>query len=71
MKLSDRFKLIGNYLVQRDLYSAFLIFFTANTLDHPDRNKCFKYFEDFVKLQNKCIEQLKNNNISYKACFGF
>ena len=57
MKLSDRFKLIGNYLVQRDLYSAFLIFCTANTLDHPDRNKCFKYFEDFVKLQNKCIEQ--------------
>lgn len=69
--LSQRFKLIGNDSVQRDLYSAFLIKNTDSTFEHPDRDKCIYEFENFVAVHNKTINYMKESKISMKQCFGF
>lgn len=69
--LSERFKMIGDNRIQRDLYSAFLIRNTDSTMTHPDRNKCLKAFDNFVKLHDNLIATMKHNGISMKPCFGF
>lgn len=69
--LSQRFKLIGNDNVQRDLYSAFLIKNTDSTFEHPDRDKCIYEFENFVAVHNETINYMKESKISMKQCFGF
>ena len=68
--LSQRFKKIGDYTVQRDLYSSFLQS-CMDTLEKPDRNKCIKLFDNFVKMQNELINEMKAAGISYPTCFGF
>lgn len=70
-ELKDRSKYIGEYKVQRDLYSAFLLKNSNTKLDKPDREKCIYGFENFLKLQNNMICEMKNNNITMKQCFGF
>ena len=69
--LKQRSKLIGADIVQRDLYSAFLIKNADLITMKPDRNLCLNDFAMFVKLQNELIETMKQNNISMKQCFGF
>ena len=69
--LSQRFKLIGNDSVQRDLYSAFLIKNTDSAFEHPDRDKCIYEFENFVAVHNETINYMKESKISMKQCFGF
>ena len=69
--LKQRFKLIGSYTVQRDLYIAFLLKNADLITMKPDRNLCLNDFATFVKLQNELIETMINNNISMKQCFGF
>ncbi|SDW51166.1 hypothetical protein SAMN05216391_109109 [Lachnospiraceae bacterium KHCPX20] len=60
--LSQRYADIGKYRVQRDLYSAFLIENTENTLDMVNRKLCKRKFSNFVKQQNAEIERIKNSN---------
>lgn len=57
VKLSDRVKIIGDELVQRDLYSSFLLY---NYLDIEtiDFDKCDFLFEDFLKKQEKVIKKI-------------
>lgn len=69
--LSQRFKLIENDSVQRDLYSAFLIKNADSTFEHPDRDKCIYEFESFVAVHNETINYMKGSKISMKQCFGF
>lgn len=69
--LKQRFKIIGNKKVQRDLYSAFLIKNTNSNLKKPNNKKCKEGFESFVKDQDKLISEMKAQNISMKQCFGF
>ena len=69
--LSERSKYIDNTKVQRDLYSAFLLKNSNESLDHPDREKCIMEFPVFVKMQNELISELKENHVSMKQCFGF
>lgn len=69
-ELSQRFKQIGDYTVQRDLYSSFLQSCMA-TLEKPDRDKCIKLFDNFVKMQDELINEMKAAGVSYPACFGF
>lgn len=68
--LSERFKSIGAITVQRDLYSAFLQS-CMNTVEKPDRKKCIQLFDNFVKMQNDLITEMKASGKSYPACFGF
>ena len=57
-KLSDRSKSIGEHLVQRDLYSAFLLY---NMLDinEIDFQKCKQNFNDFLEKQKLVINRIK------------
>lgn len=49
--LSDRVKEVGGYMVQRDLYSAFLLSNAAGP-ERPDRDRCLKEFGRFLELQD-------------------
>ena len=69
--LNERFKTIDGHLVQRDLYSAFLMYNTSDSLTIPDFNKCNANFPHFLELQDKLISQMKERGISFKQCFGF
>ena len=68
--LSERFKNIGAITVQRDLYSAFLQS-CMDTVEKPDRKKCIQLFDNFVKMQNDLITEMKASGKSYPSCFGF
>ena len=66
-KLSQRIQEL-NYngetiTIQRDLYSAFLLMNSNNTLDKPDLNLCNITFENFIVNHTICINNLKANNI--------
>ena len=69
--LKQRSKLIGRHEVQRDLYSAFLIQHTDDTLTHPDREACIIDFEAFLAHMSKEINMLKASGQSMPVCFGF
>ena len=63
-KLSERTKLIDNNIVQRDLYSAFLI---KNTINNQiNKDKCDKEFKRFLKNQDLEVKRLKSNNFKNK-----
>lgn len=70
-KLSEREKKIGGHIVQRDLYSAFLLKNANSTLDKPDVDKCKYEFDNFLRLQDEALASMKANGISMKQCFGF
>lgn len=70
-ELSERMKMIGVHMVQRDLYSAFLLKNSNNELNKPDRDKCILGFDRFIELQDNLINTMKIENISMKQCFGF
>ena len=61
--LSDREKVIGNYIVQRDCYSSFVIFY-ATEENEPDRKGCLNGFEKFLACQDKLIEEMLHDNFS-------
>lgn len=63
-------KNIGAITVQRDLYSAFLQS-CMDTVEKPDRKKCIQLFDNFVKMQNDLITEMKASGKSYPSCFGF
>ena len=68
VKLSERYKTIEKMLVQRDIYSAFLL---KNKLDLEtiDRIKCKKEFKKFIKLHNKLMKELKTK-VNLPKCMG-
>ena len=70
-ELSERDKLVDGHIVQRDLYSAFLLKNSNDQLNKPDREKCIYGFDRFLELQDYLITEMKANNISMKQCFGF
>ena len=69
--LSERFKTIEGHRVQRDLYSAFLICHTDDTLTAPDFKTCHLDFPHFVKMQDTLILNKKKCGHTMKSCFGF
>lgn len=56
--LSSRTKMIGNHLVQRDLYSSFLIYNKSDS-NTVDRENCIRFFDNFLKQQEEVIKQIK------------
>lgn len=71
VSLSSRSKTVGGQYVQRDLYSAYLLKNSKDTLECADREKCIEGFESFIGMQNEMIEKMKTEGISNRACFGF
>lgn len=71
ISLKQRTKEIDGHMVQRDLYSAFLIKNTDKDFQHPDREKCICEFQNFVTMQDELIKDMKQQHISMRTCFGF
>ena len=74
-ELKDRWKVLGNGdLVQRDLYSAFLIKHVIGIeLDAYDYEAIEKDYLKFLKIHNETIEYLRNEKKAgrtYPACMG-
>ena len=67
--LSDRSKTVGGYIVQRDLYSAFLLW-AAKDDTTVDRTLCFDTFELFLSYQGACISKLLSDGNRHPASFG-
>ena len=66
--LNERIYMIGDYEIQRDLYSAFLLK-CYKTKDEIDNELCLKEFEGFKDLHDNEIKRLKKQrNIS---CIGY
>ena len=67
--LSDRWKTIDGHKIQRDLYSAFLIFCSNPSGTAPDRDLCNSMFKRFVTMHDAFIEATAKEN--HPACFGY
>jgi len=62
-KLNQRWHTLPNgRRIQRDLYSAFLLYCADETLEHPDREMCQDHFEVFYRLHNACVEEIRHTN---------
>ena len=70
-KLSKRHNVILGSWVQRDLYSAFLLMNSDDSLEHADRNRCNETFEQFMHAHNACITDIRNSNTKIPRSFGF
>ena len=64
-KLSERTKIIDKNLVQRDLYSAYIIK-NVEDLENINKSKCKKDFKKFIKNQEQEFKRIKNLNIKNK-----
>ena len=60
-ELTERWNIINNKLIQRDLYSAFLIMHVKKNKKTIDRKQCVANYDQFVKLHDAVIEELKQN----------
>ena len=71
-KLKDRWNYFNNGdIIQRDLYSAFLIKNPEFDFKNADRIKCIISYNAFKENHNKCIKEIKSTKINRPACFGF
>lgn len=69
-KLSERWSYIGNELIQRDLYSAFLIKNVNQSLDSINRQLCINEFDHFKTLHDLEIIRIKSGNYKKISSFG-
>jgi len=58
-------------MIQRDLYSAFLIKNADSSLKHADRNQCIQGFGKFIKMHDECIGNIIESGTERLSCFGF
>ena len=65
--LSERWNNFGDYKIQRDLYSAFLIMNIKDNLREINRDLCIETFDNFRKLHDKEIERIENSNNNNKS----
>lgn len=68
-KLSDRVKKIWKDIIQRDLYSAYLLLNHKEDLKAIDREKCIEDFNIFLENHNELISTLKQSWLTYPKSF--
>ena len=62
--LNERWNDFGEFKIQRDLYSSFLIMNVNNDLETISRDLCFEKFQEFKILHDIEIERLINSQLS-------
>ena len=67
--LSERIKTIWENIIQRDLYSAYLLLNHNEDLKTIDREKCIENFNTFLENHNQLISELKENWLTYPQSF--
>lgn len=60
--LSQRWNYFGDYKIQRDMYSAFLIMNINSDLKSFNLDKCNRRFEHFYELHNQEVLRLQGNH---------
>ena len=68
-KLSDRTKKIWKNIIQRDLYSAYLLLNHKKNLKEINRKKCIENFNTFLTNHNELISTLKQSWLTYPQSF--
>ena len=68
--LSERWNYFGEFKIQRDLYSAFIIMCTKENLKETDKDLCKKEFDNFKKLHDEEIIRIKNSNNKLISSMG-
>ncbi len=68
--LSERWSLIGEDKIQRDLYSAFLLMNSNADGTAADREFCIKTYENFKIRHDQLIEHLTQSNEPLPKSFG-
>ena len=69
-ELSDRVNIIENKLIQRDLYSAFLLMNSRKNLKETDRKLCLKTYDSFKEQHDLLISNLINSKEKLPYSFG-
>ncbi|MCB2308444.1 transposase [Clostridium estertheticum] len=69
-KLSERWNDFGEFKIQRDLYSSFLIMNVKDNLEEIDKELCFKQFDNFRKLHDKEILKIQSSSINLISSMG-
>ena len=69
-KLSRRHNTINGEWVQRDLYSAFLLMNSDDTLEHTDRNRCFQNYSKFKIMHDQCMTEILQSEKHIPSSFG-
>ena len=67
--LSERVKKIWENVLQRDLYSAYLLLNHTEDLKEIDRKKCIEHFNTFLENHNQLISTLKQSWLTYPQSF--
>lgn len=65
-ELKTRWNNLDGELIQRDLYSAFLIQNSCKSLESTNKNLCNKNYISFKEKHNKLIKELKENKVKNK-----
>ena len=68
--LSERWALIGEDKIQRDLYSAFLLMNSNTDGTAANRESCIKTYRDFKQRHDQLIEELKTSHQRLPGSFG-
>ena len=63
--LSERVKLIGTELVQRELYSSFLLYNIKDN-ENIDFDACNRNFDKFLLLQQNVVEEIQTKGDTTK-----
>lgn len=69
-ELSDRVNIIENKLIQRDLYSAFLLMNSKKNLKETDGKLCLKTYDRFKEQHDLLISNLINSKEKLPYSFG-
>ncbi|WP_367751253.1 hypothetical protein [Ammoniphilus sp. 3BR4] len=57
--LSQRWHILPHRVkIQRDLYSAFLLYCAEDDLQKPNKQRCDEFFERFIVQHDQCIEEI-------------
>ena len=61
-QLSKRWHVLPNGIkLQRDLYSAFLLYCSNDDLQTPSQNLCLEFFDKFHKMHDICVQNIKDH----------
>lgn len=69
-KLSKRYNEIDGEWVQRDLYSAFLLKNSDDTLNHTNRQLCILNYDNFKTNHDSCIKEILDSDKHIPKSFG-
>lgn len=70
-RLGQRSKVIGGVTVQRDMYSAFLLWHSRSDSASADRAWCVEDFARYVALERGFRARAVGSGLCRNACFGF